>query len=73
MQITGITREKVRPMAEKSNSHFIEGAIKKKGSLRAAAKRAGKSTRAFAEQHKHDSGKTGERSRLAITLMGMHK
>ncbi len=57
-------------MAEKKK--WISGAIKKPGSLRAAAKRAGESTRQFAQSHKHDSGKTGSRSRLALTLMGMH-
>jgi hypothetical protein len=57
-------------MAEKKN--WIAGAIKKPGSLRAAAKKSGKSTHAFAEAHKHDSGKTGNRARLALTLMGMH-
>lgn len=57
-------------MAEKKN--WIAGAIKKPGSLRAAAKKSGKSTHSFAESHKHDSGKTGNRARLALTLMGMH-
>jgi hypothetical protein len=51
--------------------HWIQGAIKHKGSLRAAAKKSGQSTRQFAESHKSDSGKTGARSRLALTLMGM--
>ena len=32
-----------------------------------AAKRAGMSTSAFAEKHKHDSGKLGNRARLALT------
>lgn len=57
-------------MAEKK--HWIQGAIKHPGSLRKAAAKAGKSTRSFAESHKHDSGKTGNRARLALTLMGMH-
>lgn len=57
-------------MAEKKN--WIAGAIKKPGSLRAAAKKSGESPRQFATSHKHDSGKTGARSRLALTLMGMH-
>jgi len=52
---------------------FIKGAIKKPGSLRAAAKRAHETTRQYAEEHKHDSGKTGNRSRLALTLMGLNK
>jgi hypothetical protein len=54
-------------------ANFIKKAIKKPGALRAQAARAGESTREYAEAHKHDSGKTGQRSRLAITLMGMKK
>ena len=57
-----------KPMASK----WIKGAIKHKGALKADAKRAGESTHEYAEAHKHDSGKTGARSRLALTLMGMH-
>ncbi|HXC80146.1 MAG TPA: hypothetical protein VNU19_24205 [Candidatus Acidoferrum sp.] len=52
--------------------HWIKAAIKHPGALKAAAKAAGESTREFAEAHEHDSGKTGSRSRLALTLMGMH-
>ncbi len=52
---------------------WIKGAIKKPGSFKAAAKRAGKSTKAFAEEKKHAKGKTGKRARLALTLMAMHK
>jgi|SRR5579864_4633496 len=70
---TGIQKQKVKPMAENKKKNWIAGAIKHKGSLRAAAARSGKSTRAFASEHKHDSGITGKRSRLAETLMAMHK
>ncbi len=52
---------------------WIKGAIKHPGALKAAAKKAGQSTRAYAQKHKGDKGKTGARSRLAITLMGMNK
>lgn len=53
---------------------WIKGAIKHPGALTAEAKKAGESPMAFAEKHKHDSGKTGARSRLAITLRGLaHK
>lgn len=52
--------------------HWIKGAIRHKGALTAQAKKAGESPMAFAEKHKHDSGTTGRRSRLAITLRGMH-
>lgn len=42
------------------------------GQFKAKAERAGESTQAFAEEHKDDSGKTGQQARLASTLMGMH-
>lgn len=63
--------ERIVP-AKENKRNWIAGAVEHKGSLRAAAKKSGKSTRSFAEAHKHDSGKTGKRSRLALTLMGMH-
>jgi hypothetical protein len=40
----------------------------KKGALRKKAQAAGKSTLAFAQQHKHDPGRTGAQSRLALTF-----
>lgn len=52
----------------KDGGHFIQKAIKHPGALRAAAHKAGESTHQFAEKHKHDSGKTGNRARLALTL-----
>lgn len=39
-----------------------------KGVFKNAAARAGKSTHEFAEEHKHDSGKTGKRARLALAF-----
>lgn len=63
-----LEKEKVRPMAQ----NWIQGAIKKPGSLRNAAKRSGMSTAAYARKHKGDAGKTGKRARLALTLMKMH-
>lgn len=45
--------------------NWMKDAVKKPGSLRAAAKKSGKSTSEFADEHKHDSGKTGQRARLA--------
>lgn len=51
---------------------WIAGAIKHPGALTKSAKAAGESPMQFAEQHKHDSGKTGARSRLALTLRKMH-
>jgi hypothetical protein len=52
---------------------FIKKAIKHPGALRAKAKAAGESTMEFARKHEHDKGKTGEESRLAITLSKIHK
>jgi hypothetical protein len=57
----------------RAKAHWIQGAIKKPGSFTAQAKRAKMSVGEFAQKHKHDSGKTGARARLAITLRGMHK
>lgn len=70
---TGTTKEKVKPMADGKKKNWIAGAIKHKGSLRSAAKKAGQSTKQFANAHKGDSGKTGARARLAETLMGFNK
>lgn len=39
-----------------------------KGVFSSAAKRAGKSTHEFAEEHKHSSGKIGKRARLALAF-----
>lgn len=60
-------------MAEKRKHKWIKSAIERPGALRKKAEAAGESTREFAENHKHDSGKTRAQSRLAETLMGMHK
>ena len=59
------------PVREGGN--WIQGAIKKKGALTASAKRAGMSPMAFARKHKGDSGVTGRRSRLALTLSKLRK
>lgn len=53
--------------------HFIKGAVKHPGAFSAQAKRAGQSTRQFALAHQHDSGTTGARARLALTLMKLGK
>jgi hypothetical protein len=55
--------------------NFIQKAIppSHKGLFRRKAEAAGKTTRAYAEEHKHDSGTLGNEARLAETLMGMHK
>lgn len=59
-------------MAEKTK-HWIQDAIGKPGSLAAAAKRAGKTTAEYAEEHADDSGKTGRRARLAEMLLKLRK
>ena len=54
--------------------HWMQGVskqIKKSGHsgvFRNAAHRAGKSTHEFAEEHKHSSGKIGQRARLALAF-----
>ncbi len=53
--------------------NWIKGAIKHPGALAASAKKAGQSPIAFAESHKHSSGKTGQRARLALVLRGLRK
>lgn len=60
-----------RPMAKSNN--WIAGAIRHPGLFHRQAAAAGMSTHAFAEKHKHDKGKTGARSRLALTLGKMNK
>jgi hypothetical protein len=52
---------------------WISGAIKHPGALTAQAKRAGESPMEFARKHASDSGTTGRRARLAITLSHMRK
>ena len=49
----------------------VSSGIKRRGTegvFSAAAKRAGKSTHEFAEEHKHSSGKVGKRARLALAF-----
>ena len=48
--------------------HWMQGAVRHPGALRAAAQKAGMSTHSFAEKHKGDSGVTGKRARLALTF-----
>jgi hypothetical protein len=47
--------------------------IKHPGAERAAAARAGESTHQFAEQHKHASGRSGRRARLALAFEKMRR
>jgi len=53
--------------------NFISKAIKHPGAMTAAAKREGVSNSQYEQEHKHDSGKAGQRARLAITLSKMRK
>lgn len=52
---------------------FIAGAIKHPGALTKKAKGAGESPMGFARAHQHASGKTGQQSRFALILAGLHK
>lgn len=53
--------------------HWIAKAIKHPGALTAQAKKAGESPMEFAREHSGDSGTTGKRARLALTLSKMRK
>lgn len=62
-----------RPFAPAAAAHmakggWIAGAIKHPGALTRQAHAAGQSPMEFANAHKHDSGVTGNRARLALTL-----
>ena len=47
---------------------WIQGAVKHPGALTKAAKRAHVSNSKYEEEHKHDSGKAGQRARFAIIM-----
>ena len=54
--------------------HFIQKMHLKKGALTRQAQAAGEGVQQFAQAHKHDSGTTGKRARLAIAFKHMrHK
>ena len=55
-----------------AGGHWIKRAVKHKGAERAAAKRAGMSTKAYEEKHRRDKGKGGERARLGLILGAMN-
>lgn len=58
-------------MASKHWMQKVSSGIKSRGTkgvFSGAAAKAGKSTHEFAEEHKHDSGKTGNRARLALAF-----
>lgn len=57
-----------------SKHNWIAGAVAHHhGAFRAAAKRAGMTTKEYADKHRHASGVLGHRARLALTLMNLHK
>lgn len=59
-------------MAERKKKNWIKKATDNShGQFKAKAEAAGKSTKSYAEEHKHDSGKTGKQARLALALMGV--
>ena len=52
---------------------WIQKAISHPGAEKRAAHKAGMSTHAYMEKHKHDSGKSGARARLGLRLSAMAK
>ena len=60
-------------MSDNQKKHWIQKALKKPGSLSAAAKHAGESTEDFAREHDGDPGTLGKRARLAEVLMNLRK
>ncbi len=59
-------------MSDKPKKKWIQSAIHHKGAMTKAAKREGVSNSEYIAEHKHDSGKAGQRARLAETLKGMN-
>lgn len=55
-----------------AKKHWIKTAVEHPGSFSASAKKAGKTTREYAEEKKDAPGVTGKRARLAMTLMGLN-
>lgn len=54
---------------------WMQGAVRPghKGELTRKAKAAGMGTQQFAQAHKHDSGKTGQQARFAVTAAKISK
>ncbi len=59
-------------MSDKPKKKWIKSAIKHPGAMTAAAKREGVSNSEYIAEHKHDSGVSGKRARLAETLKHMN-
>jgi hypothetical protein len=49
----------------------IKKAIKHPGAMTAAAEHEGVSNSTYEQEHKHDSGHSGQMARFAITLKGL--
>lgn len=62
-----------RAPRKSGGGNWIAGAIKHPGALTKSAKSADMTPHAFAEKHEGDSGKTGKRARLALTLGKLKK
>lgn len=57
----------------KPATKWIAKSIQHPGAETRAAKKAGVSTQQFMQEHKHDSGTSGKRARLGLTLSKMNK
>lgn len=57
-----------KPRASSGRLHFIQAAVKHPGLETAKAKKAGMGVQAYAQAHKSDSGKAGQRARFAINM-----
>lgn len=55
------------------SKHWIQGAIKHPGAMTAAASREGVSNSEYEQEHKGDSGHSGQMARLALALKGLGK
>ena len=72
MMSTLLDRSKTMSDAKPKKKKWIKEAIKHPGAMTEAAKREGVSNSEYIQEHKSDSGKAGQRARLAETLKGMH-
>lgn len=54
-------------------SNWIKGAVEHPGKETRLAKKAGKSTHAYMEAHKHSKGAAGKRARLGLRLSALAK
>lgn len=69
----GASKNRLDKKARGGKTGWIKSAIKHPGAEKKAAAKAGMSTHAYMEEHKHDSGKSGARARLGLTLSRMSK